>query len=210
MSNPIYDIDRAIASASQSTALQDNRALHAVRATGNWWGGPGVIWFSAALWLGARALRRSRASLLGLRGLEAIAISSAISSLLKVAAGRARPFVTPDEPWHWEFFHSWSDQHYFSFPSGHTTTTVALSVVAGMVASRWPAFGRHATVAVAVLSAVVVGFARIYSRQHWFSDVIAGVVLGTLSAVFVMRLHRRHPGSAFDRVLLGASAAGNA
>lgn len=67
-----------------------------------------------------------------------------------------------------------------SYPSGHTTTAV---VVAGCLvllldrhlsatARRW------AVAAVAVYSAVT-GASRIYLRQHWFSDVLAGWLLGT-------------------------------
>ena len=68
MSNPIYDADRAIAAALQSPALQQNALLHAIGKAFNWWGGPGVIWLAALLWLGGRALKNSRVSLVGLRG----------------------------------------------------------------------------------------------------------------------------------------------
>ncbi|MFI5246320.1 MAG: hypothetical protein ACHQQR_13895, partial [Gemmatimonadales bacterium] len=83
MSNLVYDTDRAIAAALQAASLQQNPVLHAIGSAFNWWGGPGVIWLAAILWLGGRALKLGRVSLLGLRGAEAIAIASAINGIVK-------------------------------------------------------------------------------------------------------------------------------
>ncbi len=206
MSNVLYDADRAIAAASQSVALQQSAAFHAIGKAFNWWGGPGVIWLAAILWLGGRALGRGRISLLGLRGAEAIAVASALSGIVKGFAGRARPFVVPDEPWHWNYLHGWTDARYFSMPSGHTTATIAFAAAITIASSRWPAPARVAMIAAAFLSAFLVAFARIYANQHWFSDIIAGMALGAMTGFFLARWHERHPGTAFDRALLGASA----
>ena len=54
-------------------------------------------------------------------------------------------------------------------------------------------------------SAVMVGLARIYSNKHWSTDVAAGALVGTFSALGVNRWHRAHPNSAFDRWLLPKS-----
>jgi membrane-associated phospholipid phosphatase len=206
MSNLVYDADRAIAAVLQAPALQQSQALHAVGAAFNWWGGPGVIWFAAVLWLGGRALKRARVALLGLRGAEAIAIASAISSIVKGFAGRARPFVTPDEPWHWKFFfHGWTDAPYYSMPSGHTTATIAFAVAISVASVRWAPTARVAMIVGAFSSALLVAFARVYTNQHWFSDVLAGVVLGVATGFLLTRWHERHPRTAFDRTFLGAS-----
>jgi undecaprenyl-diphosphatase len=206
MSNPVYDLDRAVASASQSSTLQQNQALHAVGTAFNWWGGPGVIYFAALLWLGGRALKRARVSLLGLRGAEAIAVASALGSIVKGFAGRARPFVTPDEPWHWNFLHGWTDARYFSMPSGHTYATIAFAAAISVASSRWTPPARVTMIIGAFLTVLLVAFARIYTNQHWFSDVIAGAVIGGASGFLLARWHERHPRTAFDRTLLGASA----
>jgi membrane-associated phospholipid phosphatase len=58
----------------------------------------------------------------------------------------------------------------------------------------------------AFLTVLLVAFARIYTNQHWFSDVIAGAVIGGASGFLLARWHERHPRTAFDRTLLGASA----
>lgn len=206
MSNPVYDVDRAVASALQSPALQHNAALHAVGAVFNWWGGSGVIWFTAAIWLGARALKRGRAALLGLRAAEAIAVASALSGIVKGFAGRARPFITPGEPWHWNFLHGWTDARYFSMPSGHTTATIAFATAIAVASVRWARPARIAMVLGAFSSTLLVAFARTYTNQHWFSDVLAGALLGAITGFMLTRWHERHPGTAFDRVMAGAAA----
>jgi membrane-associated phospholipid phosphatase len=203
MTNPVYEVDRAIASASQSATLQRDRALHAIGATFNWWGGPGVIWFAALLWLGGRAMKRTRLALTGLRGAEAIAVASAISGIAKGLAGRARPFVTPGEPWHWNFLHGWGDARYYSMPSGHTTATIAFAAAIGVASARWAPPARVAMTLGAFATVLLVAFARIYTNQHWFSDVIAGAILGGTTGLLIARWHERHPRTAFDRALAG-------
>jgi membrane-associated phospholipid phosphatase len=207
MSNLVYEADRAIAAALQSTTLQQSQTLHAIVAAFNWWGGPGVIWFAAILWLGGRALKHARISLFGLRGAEAIAVSSAISAIVKGFAGRARPFVTPGEPWHWKFFfHGWSDAPYYSMPSGHTTATFAFAAAAGVACARLAPRERVAVIVATLSAALLVGFARLYSNQHWFSDEFAGAALGSATGYLLTRWHERHPRTPFDRALLGAAA----
>jgi membrane-associated phospholipid phosphatase len=207
MSNPVYDVDRAVASASQSATLQQNPELRAIGKAFNWWGGPGVIWFAAALWLAGRALKRRRISLLGLRGAEAIAIASALGGILKGFTGRVRPFVAPDEPWHWNFSHGWSDAHFASMPSGHTLATIAFAAAISVASVRWAPPARFAMITGAFAAVLLVAFARIYTNQHWFSDVIVGAVLGGVTGFLLTRWHERHANTAFDRVLLGAVSA---
>lgn len=206
MSNPVYDMDRAAASASQSATLQQNDALHAMGRTFNWWGGSGVIYFAAFLWLGGRALKRTRVSLLGLRSAEAITVASAINGLAKGVAGRARPFVTPDEPGHWYLLHGWTDAHFQSMPSGHTAATVAFAAAVIVVSTRFAATTRRMVIAGSVLAALFVAVARIYTNQHWLSDVLAGALIGYVSGLLLASWHERNPRTRFDRVLLGAGA----
>jgi undecaprenyl-diphosphatase len=204
--NSIYGVDRSIASMLQSLPFQQDHTLHSISVAFNWWGGPGVIWFAAILWLGGRALGRTSVSALGLRGVEAIAVASAISGIVKGFAGRARPFVAPDEPGHWNYLHGWTDARYFSMPSGHTTATVAFAAAISVASIRWAPSQRVAMTVGAFAAAFLVAFARLYSNQHWFSDVAAGALLGFGTGFLLTRWHVRHPRSAFDRALLGATA----
>jgi len=67
-----------------------------------------------------------------------------------------------------------------SYPSGHTTTAV---VVAGVLVLLWDPYlstaARRRCLGLVAAYAVVTGFSRMYLRQHWFSDVLAGWFLGT-------------------------------
>jgi membrane-associated phospholipid phosphatase len=201
--NLIYVADRALQRVMQDPALQQNPVLHATARLFNWWGGPGVIWCAAILWLGARALKRRRISELGLRGAEGIAVASAISGIMKGLAGRSRPFLFPGEPWHWDFAHGWIDARYFSMPSGHTTATFAFAAAISVVAATWRPAPRAALSLAAFTSAILVGFARTYLDQHWLSDVEIGALLGGATGFALALWHARHPDSRLDRALLG-------
>jgi len=199
-------IDRATQLAFQATSLQRNELARSTVVVFNWWGGPGVIWAAALLWLGARALRRPRIAEIGLRASESIAVSSAISGIVKGLAGRARPFLTPGEPWHWDFAHGWTDARYFSMPSGHTTAAFAFAAATGLMAARWPRLAGAGVAVTVITGALLVGFARMYLDQHWATDVLAGALLGTATGIGLVTWHARHPDSAFDRALLGPVA----
>lgn len=140
---------------------------------------------------------------IGLRGAEGLAIASAVSGIIKGLAGRARPFVSPSEPWHWEFNHGWTDAQFFSMPSGHTTATTAF--VAGVLfATRGLAPATRAAFAVLLLLSVAgVAFARVYSDQHWFSDVIAAALIGLATSAVLARMHAGSGHTGYNRVMLG-------
>jgi membrane-associated phospholipid phosphatase len=204
--NLVYLADRALQRTLQQPTIQQNPALRATALTFNRWGGPGVIWFVAILWLGARALKRRRISELGLRGAEGIAVASAISGIMKGLGGRSRPFLFPGEPWHWEFAHCLTDARYCSMPSGHTTATFAFAAATSVVAATWRPAPRAALSLTAFTSAILVAFARTYLDQHWLSDVEVGALLGGATGFVLALWHARHSGSRFDRALLGPAS----
>jgi len=70
----------------------------------------------------------------------------------------------------------------FSFPSGHATAAAATGVA--LVLAFLPAGPRRRKWEwIAALFAFVMAFSRVYLRAHWFSDVVAGVLLGAGIAV---------------------------
>jgi membrane-associated phospholipid phosphatase len=79
-----------------------------------------------------------------------------------------------------------------SFPSGHTlNATVIAGVVAYLILlRRRTAAGRTVTVVAAVVIAVVVGLTRILLGAHWFTDVLAGWLLGAAWLAIVVTAHR--------------------
>ena len=69
----------------------------------------------------------------------------------------------------------------FSFPSGHTTLTFA--AVMTLYFARW----RKLFIVAAVVGALVC-FSRMYLYVHFPTDILAGVVVGTLSAYAAWRV----------------------
>ena len=203
----LCEADRAVQQWLQAPPLQASAALQGFAGVFNSWGGPGVIWFGALLWLTARAMRRRNLAVVGLRGVEALAVASAISGIIKGFAGRERPFVAPGEPWHFNVLHGWTDARYFSLPSGHTTATVAFAFASCVVTRGWPRAARVSYGGLLLLSACGVAFARAYTDQHWATDVLAGALLGGTTGWLLARWHLRRGDTAFDRALTGPEAA---
>lgn len=205
--NVVWRVDAGVQRMTQASRGGENAPAGRITKMMNGWGGTGVIVFAALLWLGGRLAGTPTVARVGLRGSEALAIASGISGIIKGLAGRARPFLVPGEPWHWDFNHGWSDARYFSMPSGHTTATMAFAVgvcIAAWRAWRWPglAFGL-----LAIGSAVGVGASRVYSNQHWLSDVVVGSLLGATVAIALARGFRNRPATRYHRVMLGRAAA---
>lgn len=64
------------------------------------------------------------------------------------------------------------------FPSGHTATTFAIAtVLALMIKAKKLQFP-------VLITAVLVGYSRIYLAQHFLLDIIIGALLGTVSGIF--------------------------
>ncbi len=71
---------------------------------------------------------------------------------------------------------------FYSFPSGHTTTVFTIYLLFCLLLSKkW-------IVPVGFLSALVVGYSRIYLAQHFPIDVGAGMIAGLISVYFSLRL----------------------
>jgi len=66
----------------------------------------------------------------------------------------------------------------YSFPSGHATAGAA-TAVALVLALMLPGVKRRKWEWIAVGFAFVMAFSRVNLHAHWFSDVVAGVLLGS-------------------------------
>lgn len=109
----------------------------------------------------------------------AVGAPGLFTNLLKRLIGRARPGIEAAEG-PFDFHPVFNDWMFQSFPSGHTTTAVAIAFAFGFL---WP---RLFPVLFAI--GVVVGISRVPVGMHFPSDVVAGLVVGTVGAYGVRNL----------------------
>lgn len=110
-----------------------------------------------------------------------VLISYGITGILKEIIERPRPYV--------ELGLMAADMlvltdPYLSFPSGHTTTAFATATVVFVYFKRWRI--------IAIISAAIAGLARIYLMVHYPSDVLAGALIGTGTALCIIYLYGRY------------------
>ena len=149
-----------------------------------------------------------------LHATESVVLASLASQLIRGPLGRTRPYVTHDsDQYKFKPFRGFvgdSTFDYRSFPSIHTSSSMAVATVLSMELHR-----RHpdATPYVAPLlfaAAALPGLARIRLDQHWASDIVFGAFMGVLSGYKVVNYSHGHPDNWFDRTLGTASVAPDA
>ncbi len=105
-------------------------------------------------------------------------LASGVTTALKYTIGRTRPSHDGDS----DLFQPFGGAT--SFPSGHTTLAFAMAtVIADETHDGWSdplVYG----------AAIVTAFARVNDDRHWASDVLAGALVGHLSARWLSRHHR--------------------
>ena len=126
--------------------------------------------FAALLWWTRRPL------IVAVGPLLALGVAGVAAEVLKVTVGRARPdeafrLVAETAP---------------SFPSGHSTDTAAFFLTAAILLAVLVARGwltRGVLIGGAGLAAASVATSRLVLGVHWPSDVLAGLLLGTATAL---------------------------
>lgn len=155
-------VERTFASHRQHWLVQ---ALTAETATASFFvAGPALLAAAAVL---ARIQRSWRPLLLGLAAVGLLAASVGTG---KEVIGRSRvPFAA----------NAFGDGG-TSYPSGHTTTAVVVCGCLVLLLDGWlSTAARRWCLAAVALYAMVTGLSRVYLRDHWFTDVLAGWFLGS-------------------------------
>lgn len=217
----MFPADRRIAERLQNPQVRANRFFDKSATGVEYVTTPGSFFIGGGLYVAGKLTKNKDLSDLGWHGTEAIILSSGITSLLKGALGRARPYVTADtNPHDFKFMRGFrtanlptnpsTGQPYHagdfqSFPSGHTTTAFAAAAAVTSEARRvWP--GAVWFVAPAMYGgATLVGLSRMYHNNHWASDVVLGAAIGTFSGLKVVRYSHAHPDNKLDKFILGAT-----
>lgn len=151
-------------------------------------GGPGGFAVAGAF-LGAGLLfKDDRARDTGYLAASAILQTILVDSVIKIAAGRRRPYVADGQD-HWggpagAFEGTGEDNQ--SFPSGHAAQAFALATVISLQYRRtvWVPVAAYAL-------ATAAGLSRMTMDKHWASDVLVGAVVGHVVARLVVRDHAR-------------------
>ncbi|MEO7913531.1 MAG: phosphatase PAP2 family protein [Roseiflexaceae bacterium] len=130
-----------------------------------------LLWF----WPGERALRDSRQRIVIIAVLS-VAIALLLNQGIIHLWARPRPYET---------LHATlllTPTHEPSFPSDHATFVFAIAVAALFASAPLGLFS--------LFFAVLIAFARVYTGQHYVSDVIGGAVIGVFCTVLLWLLRR--------------------
>lgn len=184
--SPLQQFDRETAQRMRDYT-QEERSLGRLMVGLTIAGGVTAMFALAILGAAWRFLRRER--LLGAAWIL-IPLTGAILNLaLKTSFDRPRP----PEDWRDPFV----DETNESFPSGHAMgSAIGFGVLAYMLCLQVKAgWRRFAIAALMTILIAGVGLSRVYLRAHWFSDVMAGFVIGAgwlaLGIGVTERLRRR-------------------
>jgi membrane-associated phospholipid phosphatase len=109
---------------------------------------------------------------------SSVLMAGLISTSLKYAVNRDRPFVT------YPFIQKETYGGSPSFPSGHVSSAFALATSVSIVCPKWY------VIAPSFLWAGAVGYSRMDLGVHYPSDVLAGAIIGSGSALLSYKLNR--------------------
>lgn len=106
-----------------------------------------------------------------------LAVVLLVVQMIKGGVGRARPFLDVREfmPWSW-------DADYDSFPSGHTTEALSAAIPLADTLRR-----THWSLLLG-LAASLIPFTRMYLGMHFMTDVLGGLVMGSLCGMLCWRI----------------------
>jgi undecaprenyl-diphosphatase len=149
------------------------RTFHAVETYGTILIGVAAV----ALWLLARPGGDRKWKIASASALGAAALGLLVNKVISAAWHRDRPFVTH------HVAHIWGPHKTdASFPSDHASAAFAIAVAVLLID---PIVG-----AAFLVLAVLIGIGRVIVGEHYPGDVLAGVLIGTVAAVLVVRLGR--------------------
>ena len=145
-------------------------------------GGIALIVLSLVLLVIRKTRRFGTAMLLGL------AIGAVVVNLwLKVVVARPRPYADINGFYYplWQMMGSHTESDY-SFPSGHTNAAFACMVPAFLL-------GKKSWSWLCLLFAFLMGVSRIYLVVHYPSDVLGGLIMGTLAGLLGVLIMKHLP-----------------
>ena len=171
-----YFLDDTVRNFSQ---MHQNNLVSSIASVDNYYGNHKyMISIPIVLYTGGFLADNSDIQNTGLKLTQAIIYSGLVTIIVKELTGRSRPYLN-EGAHHFSPFAFNEDRR--SFFSGHSSLTFAVSTVMANEVDNlaWKIFWYGA--------AGTVAGSRIYHDQHWFSDTIAGALIGYAIGNFVSR-----------------------
>lgn len=207
-------LDLHFARQLQDSTNQNNRFLHRSATFFRWMGQPAPQLIGVGLYGVGRLTHNQRIQKLAVHGVEAMLLSTAATTTIKVLAGRARPRRDTTKALGFKFgrglpsFLGGKGVEFQSFPSGHATTAFAVASAATAEFGHWvdewhsPEYYKFLVGGVLYGGASLVGISRMYNNAHWASDVVTGAAIGTFAGIKTVRYNYRNPGNKLERWLV--------
>jgi len=117
--------------------------------------------------------------------LETVAISQAVTQIVKWSFGRQRPFVHFGNP-------EPAQDDNLSFWSGHSALAFGVTTSAGLLAHWRGSKSEPLIWGVGLTLSAATGYLRIAGDKHYFTDVVTGTAVGVIAGLTIPRLMRRH------------------
>ncbi len=169
----------------RATLRNRSAALDHFATTGNALGaGRNLVPTLAAGYITGRLVHQPRVADVALHSAVAYVAGDVVASIFKPALGRHRPDTTGSA---WRFRPLASGGEWHSLPSAHTLHAFTLAgALSEEFHNSWLTAGSYS-------AASLVAWSRVYSDEHWASDVVLSAVLGAaIGHVTVRRLHAGH------------------
>jgi membrane-associated phospholipid phosphatase len=167
----------------------------------------GTLFFgNMALWGIARLARMPAMADITFHAAEAVVVGSLASQVIRGPLGRSRPHITNyTDQYDFKPFKGFRDFDHRAFPSIHTASAFAVATIYTMETKRRAPGATWIVGPVAYALALGPGVSRMYTGQHWASDVLGGAFMGTFAAAKLMKYnHDVRPENRVNRFFLGA------
>lgn len=159
-----------------------------------------------ALWGIARLAKLPAMADITFHAAEAVVVGSAASQVLRGPLGRSRPHVTNHaDQYDFKPFRGFRDFEHRAFPSIHTASAFAVATVYTLETQRRAPRATWIVAPIAYTLAVGPAISRMYTGQHWASDIVGGAIMGTFAGFKMVRYnHDVSPNNRVNRFFLGA------
>jgi membrane-associated phospholipid phosphatase len=158
-----------------------------------------------ALWGIARLAKAPDMADITFHAAEAVVVGSVVSQVIRGPLGRSRPYATDyKDQYDFHPFQGFTNFKYRAFPSIHTASSFAVATVYTLETQRRNRDAAWIVAPIAYAIAAGPGLARLYTGQHWASDLLSGGFVGVLAGAKVVRYnHQVAPRNRVNRFFLG-------